>query len=245
MIEGVTFDWWHTVAETPWPDYDNRLRTLRVERIRDVLAAEGIVLEPDVLYAAYDQHTELLVRSWRDLVDLTAEEQMHAYLEFAGLDATDDHLALALQEAFGAAIRTKPPILYPHIAQTLARLKREGVRVGLVSNTGRTWGRFLRPLQDELGIGKYFDARVFSDEVRTRKPSGEIFETALDALQLEPQTVVHIGDDVNADVEGAKALGMRAIWFNAGFWPGAKTDLADAEIHDHEELFGVLARWTR
>ena len=81
MIECVTFDWWHTVAETPWPDYDDRMRTLRIERIRETLAEEGIVLEPDILFRAYDRHTDLLVRSWQNLIDLTAEEQMRAYLE--------------------------------------------------------------------------------------------------------------------------------------------------------------------
>ena len=33
MIRGVTFDWWHTIAETPWPDYDAHMRRIRVERI--------------------------------------------------------------------------------------------------------------------------------------------------------------------------------------------------------------------
>ncbi len=34
MIRGVTFDWWHTIAENPRPDYDARLRTARVEAWR-------------------------------------------------------------------------------------------------------------------------------------------------------------------------------------------------------------------
>lgn len=42
MIAGVTFDWWHTLAETPWPDYDERMRVLRVEGIEDALACVGM-----------------------------------------------------------------------------------------------------------------------------------------------------------------------------------------------------------
>lgn len=245
MIRGVTFDWWHTVAETPWPDYDARMRDIRVRQVRDAFAAEGVVLEPEGIYAAYDRHTELLTARWREHVDLSAEEQVRAFLGFLGLDGTDPRLAGGLQEAFGTAIRTKPPILYPHIVQALARLQREGYALGLVSNTGRTWGRFLRPVQDELGIGKYFDVRVFSDEVGVRKPERGIFQAALDGLHRRPYEIVHVGDDVDADVRGAKVLGMRAVWFNVGFWPGAKSDEADAEIHDHAEIFDVLARWTR
>jgi len=242
MIEAVTFDWWHTIAETPWPDYDNRMRAIRIEGIRDALGSEGIVLELDTLYRAYDGHTALLASKWREQIDLTAEEQVGAFLQLVGLEETPE-IRERVAEAFGRAIRVKPPILYPNIVATLARLRREGYRVGLVSNTGRTWGRFLRPIQDELGVGKHLEVRVFSDEVRARKPRKEIFEEALERMGVAPERAVHIGDDVDADVAGAKAMGMRAIWFNTGLWPNARTDLADDELHDHASLFGILERW--
>jgi len=245
MIRGVTFDWWHTVAETPWPDWDDRMRVRRVERIREALAGKGLVLPLEDLYRAYDRHTELLVGTWRNRVDLSAEEQVRAFLGFLGLDGADPDLQAVVQEAFGRALETDPPVLYPHVPDVLARLQSEGYRIGLVSNTGRTWGRYLRRVQDRLGIGSYFDVRVFSDEVGVRKPDPRIFTRALEALRLRPDEVVHVGDDVEADVAGAKALGMRAIWFNAGFWPEAQAGPADAEIHDHEDLVAILGRWPR
>ncbi|HLE55263.1 MAG TPA: HAD-IA family hydrolase [Thermoplasmata archaeon] len=243
MIEGVTFDWWHTVAETPWPDWDDRMKVLRIETIQKALEGEGVVVSREDLARAYERHTELLVSSWRKLVDLTAEEQVQAFLGFAGVDGYGDGLLVPVERAFGRALETSLPVLYPHLAQTLAHLRKAGYRIGLVSNTGRTWGRYLRPIQDELGIGKYFDVRVFSDEIRARKPDRRIFDRALERLHLEPEEVVHIGDDVEADVAGAKGTGMRAVWFNTGFWPEARTDRADAEIRDHKELPEVLARW--
>ncbi len=243
MIEGVTFDWWHTIAETPWPDWDERIKILRIETIQKALGDQGVVVTKEDLGRAYERHTELLVSNWGRRADLTAEEQVQAFLRFAGVDGYGDGLLLPVEEAFGRALETALPVLYPHLAQTLAQLRREGYRIGLVSNTGRTWGRYLRPIQDELGIGKYFDARVFSDETRTRKPDPRIFRRALERLHLRPEEVVHIGDDVDADVAGAKDLGMRAVWFNAGFWPEVRTDRADAEIRDHKEFPEVLARW--
>ena len=243
MIEGVTFDWWHTVAETPWPDYDERMRRLRVESIRAVLADAGLVVDDGALFDAYDRLTDLLRGKWRTHADLGSEEQIGAFLAYAGLDRVDGTVRDDVARAFGEAIRAKLPILYPHVRETLARLRKEGYRVGLVSNTGRTWGRFLRPIQDELGIGPHFHVRVFSDEVGVRKPERKIFEAALAGLDLPPEKVAHVGDDVDADITGAKALGMRAIWFNTGFWSDARTDAADAEIRDHSELFDVLDRW--
>ncbi|HEY7587505.1 MAG TPA: HAD family hydrolase [Thermoplasmata archaeon] len=242
-IRGVTFDWWHTIVEVPWPDWDARLRAYRVERLREGLEREGLIVETDDLYRAYDRHTELLEESWRKLVDPSAEEQARAFLELAGIDGQDARLLRPVQDAFGRALETSLPVLYPHFPQTVSRLHELGYRIGIVSNTGRTWGRYLRPIQDELGIGKYFDVRVFSDEVGTRKPDSRIFLRAMEGLRLKPAEVVHVGDDVDADIAGAKSLGMRAVWFNTGFWPGAATDRADAEIRDHAELFEVLRRW--
>lgn len=251
MIKGVTFDWWHTIAETPWPDFDAHMRKIRVERIREAFSDRGLVVEADVLYRAYDRHTELLIAKWKQRVDLNGEEQLRAFLELAGLDAADADLLDALAASFGDAIRSKLPVLYPHVSAVLASLKRSGYKVGLISNTGRTWGRFLRPIQDDLGIGKYFDDRVFSDEIGVRKPEAAIFEAALEHLGLRPGEVVHVGDDLEADVGGSKALGLRAVWFDVGHdsehavhdpsAPG--TALPDAAIHDHRELLGVLDRW--
>ncbi len=251
MIKGVTFDWWHTIAETPWPDYDAHMRKIRVERILDAFSDRGLVVDPEVLYHAYDRHTELLIEKWRAHVDLNGEEQLRAFLEFAGLDAADADLLDALAASFGDAIRTKLPLLYPHVASVLAELKRRGYRVGLISNTGRTWGRFLRPIQDDLGIGKYFDDRVFSDELGIRKPEPAIFEAALEHLGLRPAEAVHVGDDLEADVAGSKALGLRAVWFDVGHEsehavhdPNAGGAAPpDASIHDHRELLEVLDRW--
>jgi putative hydrolase of the HAD superfamily len=251
MIKGVTFDWWHTIAETPWPDYDVHMRKVRVERILEAFSDRGLVVQPETLYRAYDRHTELLIRKWKEHVDLSGEEQLRAFLEFADLDASDADLLDALAASFGDAIRSKLPILYPHVGATLAALQRGGYRIGLISNTGRTWGRFLRPIQDDLGVGKFFDDRVFSDEVGVRKPEPAIFELALSHLGLRPDEVVHVGDDLVADVTGSKGIGMRAVWFDVGHEsehavhdPSApEVASPDAAIHEHRELLEILERW--
>ena len=241
-IEAVTFDWWHTVAETPWPDYDEHMREIRVRAIRDHLARHGVRIDDAILYRAYDEQAALLARTWARDVDLSPEEQVKAFLSFATLD---DAVGLedGIQRAMGEAMFRNMPALNPHIADTLTRLKSEGYRIGMVSNTGRTWGRFLREVQERLGIARYFDVRVFSDEARVRKPGKEIFDRALAALGLGPAVVVHVGDDVTADIAGARRAGMRAVWYNTGFWPGAKTNEANAEIHDFAELPSILAEW--
>lgn len=244
MIRGVTFDWWHTIAEAS-PEFDDEMRRIRVRTIQDALSRAGVRTETAVLEGAYDRHTERLVACWRQFEDPSADEQIASFLRLAGLDPTDGEVAGLVARAFGTAIRERPPSLYPHVADVLARLKRDGRSIGLVSNTGRTWGRYLRPLQDDLGIGRFFDVRVFSDEVGRRKPERAIFEAALGALGLRPEEVVHVGDDLDADVAGAKGLGMHAVWFNPDPWPNPDAAAADATIHDHADLPGLLEAWAR
>ena len=241
MIEGVTFDWWNTVARTT-EDQDRWLRERRIERL--MKATKGLP-SAEVLLSAYDRQTISLQESWNRNVDPRPEDQIQMFLEFAGLDGADAGLAEIVREAFGGALLEIPPMLFPHVSETLGALGDDGLAVGMVSNTGRTWGRYLRQVQDALGIGEFFDVRVFSDEVGVRKPDRAIFRTALKDLGLPADRVVHVGDDVDADVAGAKSAGMRAIWFNTGFWRGAKTDKADAEVRDHVELPDLLRRWRR
>jgi len=243
MIEGVTFDWWNTLAVAS-PDQDRRLRALRIRRLMASLPATRVgTIDEGRLLAAYDRQTRLLADAWARNADVSARDQIADFLRLAGLEGRPEALSDAVAEAFGGALLEIPPAVFPHGEETLRALKRGGYAVGLVSNTGRTWGRYLRPVQERLGIGTYFDVRVFSDEVGVRKPEPRIFEVALSELGLPPAKVVHVGDDVAADVAGAKAAGLRAVWFDTGFWTDATADRADATIHDHAELPAVLRRW--
>ena len=180
---------------------------------------------------------------WAEHRELPPDEQVRAFMQFAGLNTKDRDLFTAVDEAIHGAIVSRPPATFPHVEDTLRSLSEQGLAIGLISNTGRSWGRYLTEVQTAAGIGQYFQARVYSDQLQVRKPDSRIFEAALDGLRLPASEVVHIGDDVVADVAGAKAVGMRAIWFNTGFWRGAKTDRADGEIRGHAELPRLLEKW--
>lgn len=58
-------------------------------------------------------------------------------------------------------------------------------------------------------------AGVFtSEDARSYKPRRELFELALSETGLKPDEVIHIGDSISSDVEGAGALGIRTLWIN-------------------------------
>ena len=101
--------------------------------------------------------------------------------------------------------------LYPDVLDTLRRLRERGFRLGSVSNRGYGGPRFQQEMRD-LGLSELFEVVVLSCDVGYMKPHPRIFELALEAMGLAPAETAMVGDNVRADVEGAKALGMTAIW---------------------------------
>lgn len=99
--------------------------------------------------------------------------------------------------------------ILPHHAPLLERLRADW-SLGLVSNFSHS-PTALEVLRD-AGLHAHLDPIVISDEVGIRKPRPEIFRAALERLGLEPGEVVHVGDDLAADVSGAAELGMRTVW---------------------------------
>ena len=62
------------------------------------------------------------------------------------------------------------------------------------------------------GLDGLFDAIVVSGAVNKRKPSPEIFKGALKILGVSASETVFVGDTIDADVEGPKAVGMKVIY---------------------------------
>lgn len=77
-----------------------------------------------------------------------------------------------------------------------------------------------------IGIGMHFVASVAAAELGVAKPDPRIFVAALERLGLEPDRVLHVGDDAALDVEGARAAGLQAAWINrhGRAWPHASPE---------------------
>jgi len=95
--------------------------------------------------------------------------------------------------------------LYEDALPALALLREHGLRVGLVSNGQRDLEEFAR--HHRLDV----DACVGSRAHGKVKPHRSIFEAALAALDAAAPEAAMVGDSYADDIEGARALGMRAI----------------------------------
>jgi putative hydrolase of the HAD superfamily len=95
--------------------------------------------------------------------------------------------------------------LYEDALSVLEELRRLGLKLALVSNGVRDLDEFV--LHHRLDV----DAAVCSRQHGWIKPHETIFRAALERLGVEAAEAAMVGDSLEDDVEGARALGMRAF----------------------------------
>lgn len=157
-------------------------------------------------------------------VDDAREERFRRLFAQSGARGDADQVratAAAYREAYLAARRPVDGAL-----EILAALKPR-VLIGIVSNNLLDEQRGKISL---CGFGPYIDALIVSEAVGVSKPDPAIFAYALAALQCSAGDAVMIGDSWVADVEGARAAGIRPIWFNRAGRP------APDASHDVREI---------
>jgi putative hydrolase of the HAD superfamily len=135
--------------------------------------------------------------AWRRLVEQT----------FAGCCVVETKLFEALYERFA-----RPDVwhVYDDVEPTLRALQQRGYKLAVISN----WDDRLGPLLERLGLRGCFDAVVLSTDIGATKPSARIFRHACMTLQMGPQMILHVGDSLEEDVEGAKSAGLHALLLN-------------------------------
>jgi putative hydrolase of the HAD superfamily len=124
-----------------------------------------------------------------------------------------------------ASLRFRP---YPEVTEALGALRAAGLRLIVVSN----WDVSLHEALAQTGLTPLLDGAISSAEVGVAKPAPAIFERALVlAGGIPPAAAVHVGDDVAADVAGARAAGIAPVLVarNGAASPDGVTALGDLQ----------------
>lgn len=126
---------------------------------------------------------------------------------------------------------------FGHVESAILRLHQAGYLLGLISN-GKT------PFQEHnfqaLGLAEYFSTVLVSEAVALRKPDAAIFQLACEKLKVQAEQCIFVGDNENADIQGAKAVGMKSIFFN----PDTQicSQHADANLHDYADVWDMIQK---
>jgi HAD superfamily hydrolase (TIGR01509 family) len=142
-----------------------------------------------------------------DLDAARVERFRRLYLS-AGIDADPErsaHAAGVYRRGYidaRAAVRGAAPLL---------AAVREHARIVIVSNN------LLEEQQAKLrhcGLDRHVDVLVVSEEAGMSKPDPRIFQIALQRAAVSAADAVMVGDSWINDIEGARAAGIRPVWFN-------------------------------
>ncbi|MCW3996632.1 MAG: HAD family hydrolase [Candidatus Bathyarchaeota archaeon] len=113
-------------------------------------------------------------------------------------------------------------------------------KLGIISNFAIP--ECVHKLLRDSGIDRFFEVVVVSATVNKRKPANEIFENTLKMLNVTASETVFVGDTIDADIEGAKAAGMKAIYIERRKQTPSEKACPDQTIKRLSELPLTLAR---
>jgi HAD superfamily hydrolase (TIGR01549 family) len=195
----VVFDWYATLGAPAPDDWWNKMFSL-IENAGGVIpeSAVGGWTTP-LLEHVEASLSEATYRSYED-------QQLRELFEACGLSQeVQDALApevLELRELESIAV-------FSDVVELLEELRGAGVTLALCSN----WSWDLARHLDYNEIRSYFDIVICSAIVGYRKPHPSIFQALLAQLeplhpQLERSRIAFVGDDWNADIEGASSIGL-------------------------------------
>lgn len=224
-------------------DWGGTLTAFHVVDLLDAWRAAAEVLAPDRADEVAEALLEFERSAWyrveSTMESATTGEIIRAASRAVGLPVDELLHERALAEYLEGWAPTT--IARTDAVEVLRELRRQGLRIGLLSNTHWPAGwheDFLR----RDGLLELIDARRYTSELPYVKPHPAAFRSVLDALDCDPATAVFVGDRLYDDIWGAQQLGMRTVWARNEMTPTADVQ-ADAVIDELAELPDVIARW--
>jgi HAD superfamily hydrolase (TIGR01549 family) len=196
VVRAVLFDVDFTLCR-PGPE-------LSADRYARIAARHGLRLDTN----RYDEAREAAVLNLKRHPELLHDDSIwHRFTEeiFIGMGGSEEiasECATEIEEGWGLSENFE---LFEDALPVLDELRRAKLKIGLVSNGIRDLTEFVA--HHRLDVDAIVDSRSHGRV----KPHPTIFEAALQRLAASPAEAVMVGDSLEEDIEGARALGMRAI----------------------------------
>jgi HAD superfamily hydrolase (TIGR01662 family) len=205
VLRAVVFDVDYTIAK-PGPD-------LGPDGYRRLGERHGLTLDP----ARYDEARRAALTTLERHPELDHDEEIWVLFTqriIEGMGGEGDTYAAAY-EMERSWVHAHHFELYDDAVPAIEALRGRGLRVGLLSNTARDLDEFVSH------HGLEVDAVLTSRTHGKTKPHETIFRRMLDLLSVAPSEAVMVGDTLEDDVEGARAVGMQAVLVDReGRYPG-------------------------
>jgi putative hydrolase of the HAD superfamily len=126
--------------------------------------------------------------------------------------------------------------LFDGVMETFQWLKSNNIKIAMVTNL--TTYVQIRKIEN-LGLSKYIDFLITSQEAGYDKPHPANFLLALHKVNLLAKDVLMVGDDLNSDIEGAQALGIKTVLYEFGKQENSNVN-PDYTVQNFSELLNLI-----
>jgi len=206
VIKAIFFDWFNTLARFDPPRselYRKAFQQFGIEltleqTMRGVLTADRYYFEENARRPADER---------------SPAEQMELYSCYpeaivaeAGIKVAED-LPLKVLKVAWERFQGLTFVLFDDVLSTLQTLKGRGLILGVLTNANKD----MQPINRKLGLEGLLDFFVTSREAGADKPKPPMFLAALDRAGVEAGEAVHVGDQYEIDVVGARGVGVSPI----------------------------------
>jgi FMN phosphatase YigB (HAD superfamily) len=235
-LRAVTFDCWSTlIHEEAGSVPAQALQAALVAAARELRVELSAERAGEALTLAWRRHTHL----WRRGLASGAVDMARWALEEVGVPSAAEHaprLGAQLEAITGQATHRA----LPGAEVTLRALAERGVRRALICDTGMSSGRSVRQFLDRVGLLRWLEVLVFSDEAGVPKPHPKVFHTVLEGLGVPAEAAIHVGDLRRSDVAGARGVGMGSVRIRAHNDDESEHPDADVVVDSHADLCRLL-----
>ena len=186
------------------------------EKLYHALVNEGFKATKDRFVEAYSvAHEKYRKVRYEQLIEVTNAIWVADALGNLGFKvaADDPNIKAALNVFFQDFIDT---LELREGATKILKHAAQHCKIGLISNF--TYAPVIYKSLRRLKINDFFCAVVVSEENGWRKPSGHIFQDALNKLGVQANDAIYIGDSPLEDIKGAKEAGLKAVFVESQFY---------------------------
>jgi 2-haloalkanoic acid dehalogenase type II len=221
MLKAVLFDLGDTLVKS----------VNLIETYRRILQVYGIHRSQEELTAAHIEAGRLLgLEYMKTMSDKYWIRRNNIFLEHLGVFGRED-LARTIS---GQWWDYSDVALYSDAVETLDELKQRGIKMGVITNALQT--DLTKIISKTKLDPDYFDVIVTVSTICRMKPEKEVFDHALNVLNVAPNETLFVGDTVEYDYEGARKAGLRAVLIDRENKVGGNIE----KIHDLREILALI-----
>ena len=215
-ISAISFDLWDTLIKDS-PQMGEKRSEYRINEILILLSKINSKITLENIKISLNYIREQCTEDHKKGIDINFDNRVNQLIEKISQKekiVPTRKINISIGKIIDKAFLKYPPQVIDGVEELIKNIYKKKYKICLISNTGFTSPKTYNIYLEKIGLLKYFQFILLSNELETAKPSKNIFEIAIKKLMVPSQEIFHIGDNYTADILGSKNCGFNSIWIN-------------------------------